>query len=118
MPFVRSLGSSKSPNNANAPDQDLFPEFRYTSHVAIEELSLRTDPANVVKGAAVADVADSLAGSFGIHDGVVIEVNRAPIKTTRDLEQASAQRGRSWDLTLSRGGRLIRSRIGGRGARP
>jgi len=85
------------------------------SPAVVEELSLQTDTAKVVEGVVVADVApDSLAGNIGMHKGdVVVEVNGAPIKTTHDLDQASAQRVRSWDLTISRGGQLIRSRIGG-----
>ena len=52
--------------------------------------------------------------NFGVQKGdVVVEVNGAAIETTHDLEQAPAQRARYWDLTISRGGQLIRSRIGG-----
>jgi S1-C subfamily serine protease len=85
------------------------------SPAVVEELSLQTEAAKAVEGVVVADVEpDSLAGSLGVQKGdVVVEVNGAPIKTTHDLEQASAQRARSWDLTISRGGQLIRSRIGG-----
>jgi Do/DeqQ family serine protease len=76
-----------------------------------EELSLD----NVVQGVVVADVAEgSLAANFGVQKGdLVIEVNGAKIATTRDLEAASAQRARYWDLTIERGGEVIRSRIGG-----
>jgi Do/DeqQ family serine protease len=85
------------------------------SPAVVEELSLQTDTAKAVEGVVVADVAaDSLAGTLGVQKGdVVVEVNGAPIKTTRDLDQASAQHVRNWDLTISRGGQLIRSRIGG-----
>jgi Do/DeqQ family serine protease len=76
-----------------------------------EELSLE----NVTEGVVVADVAEgSLAANFGVQKGdLVREVNGAKIATTRDLEAASAQRARYWDLTIERGGEVIRSRIGG-----
>ena len=90
-------------------------EVMNLSPAVVEELSLQADSEKLVEGVVVADVApDSLAGSIGVQKGdVVVEVNGAPIKTTHDLEQATAQRARSWDLTISRGGQLIRSRIGG-----
>jgi Do/DeqQ family serine protease len=90
-------------------------EVMNLSPAVVEELSLQSDAAKVSEGVVVADVApDSLAGNIGVQKGdVVVEVNGAPIKTTYDLEQASAQRVRSWDLTISRGGQLIRSRVGG-----
>jgi len=76
-----------------------------------EELSLD----NVAEGVVVADVADgSLSANFGLQKGdVILEVNGAKIATTRDLDAASAQRVRSWDLAIERGGEVIRSRIGG-----
>ena len=81
------------------------------SPAVAEELSLD----NVGEGVVVADVAEgSLAADCGVAKGdVVQEVNGAKIATTRDLEAASAQRARAWDLTISRGGEVIRSRIGG-----
>ncbi len=81
------------------------------SPAVTEELSLD----NVSDGVVVADVAEgSLAANFGVQKGdVVLEVNGAKIATTRDLEAASAQRPRYWDLAIERGGEVIRSRIGG-----
>ena len=72
-------------------------------------------PDSAPKGVVVSDVApDSLAANFGLRKGdIVVEVNGAAIKTTRDLVEATATRVRVWDLTISRGGELIRSRIGG-----
>jgi len=69
----------------------------------------------VGEGVVVADVAEgSLAANFGVQKGdVVLEVNGEKIAATRDLDSASAQRARAWDLTISRGGEVIRSRIGG-----
>ncbi len=81
------------------------------SPAVAEELSLD----DVSEGVVVADVAEgSLAANVGVQNGdVVLEVNGAKIATTHDLEAASGQRSRNWDLTISRGGQLIRSRIGG-----
>jgi S1-C subfamily serine protease len=82
------------------------------SPAVAEELSLQTD-ATVGEGVIVTDVAqDSLAANLGVQkDDIVVELNGSAIKTTRDLERAAAQRASSWDLTISRGGQLIRSRI-------
>jgi len=44
---------------------------------------------------------------------VVVEVNGAPIKTTKQLVAATAERADAWDLTIERGGRLLRSRFRG-----
>ena len=79
-----------------------------------EELSLETDSDDVQKGVVVADVApDSLAANFGVKKGdIIVDVNGAEIKTTADLAEACNQ-VRYWDLTISRGGQLIRTRIGG-----
>jgi S1-C subfamily serine protease len=76
-----------------------------------EELSLK----NVEDGVVVADIApDSLAANLGVEKGdVVREVNGAKIASTRDLETAASQRPRLWDLTIERGGQVIRTRIGG-----
>ena len=83
------------------------------SPAVAEELSLQTDSESVGEGVIVTDVAqDSLAANLGVQkDDIVVELNGAAIKTTRDLERATAQRVRLWDLTISRGGQLIRSRI-------
>ncbi len=81
------------------------------SPAVAEELSLE----GVSEGVVVADVAEgSLAANFGVQKGdVVLEVNGAKIATTRDLEAAAAERARAWDLTIARGGQVIRTRIGG-----
>jgi Do/DeqQ family serine protease len=81
------------------------------SPAVAEELSLD----DVREGVVVADVAEgSLAADFGVEKGdVVLEVNGAKIATTHDLDAASGQRARYWDLTIARGGQVIRSRIGG-----
>jgi S1-C subfamily serine protease len=81
------------------------------SPAVAEELSLDA----ISEGVVVADVAEgSLAANFGVQKGdVVLEVNGAKIATTRDLDAASGQRARYWDLTIARGGEVIRSRLGG-----
>jgi Do/DeqQ family serine protease len=81
------------------------------SPAVVEELSLGP----VGDGVVVADVAEgSLAATFGVAKGdVVREVNGVKIATTRDLNAACEQRPNYWDLTISRGGEVIRSRIGG-----
>jgi Do/DeqQ family serine protease len=85
------------------------------SPAVMEELSLQSDFENIPEGVVIADVApNSLAANFGVRKGdIVAEVNGAPIRTTHDLELVTAQRVRVWDLTISRGGQIIRSRIGG-----
>ncbi len=76
-----------------------------------EELSL--DGAG--QGVVVAAVGDgSAAAEVGVQKGdVVVAVNGQKIATTRDLEKACAERSRSWDLTIQRGGETIRTRLGG-----
>jgi hypothetical protein len=44
---------------------------------------------------------------------VVVDVNGAPIKTTKQLVAATAERADVWELTIERGGRLLRSRFRG-----
>ncbi len=85
------------------------------SPAVAEELSIETDADEVETGVVVADVAaDSLAANFGVHKGdIIVEVNGAAIKTTADLEEVCSQKARYWDLTISRGGQLIRTRIAG-----
>ena len=75
-----------------------------------EDLSLD----DATHGVVVADVADgSLAAGFGVAKGdLVLEVNGEKIATTHDLDVASAQHVRVWDLTIERAGQVIRSRIG------
>ena len=70
-----------------------------------EELSLN----DVREGVIV--VKGSLAVNHGVEKGdVFLEVTGAKIATTRDLETASEQRARHWDLTIARGGRAAAPR--------
>ena len=88
-------------------------EVANLSPAVLEELSLETTTDDAPKGVIVTDVAaDSVAANYGVQKGdVVIEVNGASIDTTQDLEQACAERARYWDLTISRKGQVIRTRI-------
>ena len=85
------------------------------SPAVVEELSLNFASEAAPQGVVIADVApDTPAANFGVQKGdIVVEVNGVEIKSTRDLAEACAQKARFWDLTISRGGQLIRSRIGG-----
>ena len=81
------------------------------SPAVAEELSLDGGQTGVV----VASVGDNTtAAQIGLQKGdVVVAVNGATIETTRDLERASQERARWWDLTIRRGGETIRTRLGG-----
>jgi S1-C subfamily serine protease len=81
------------------------------SPAVMEEMSLETAHEGVV----VTSVAeDSTAAEVGVVKGdVVLSVNGEAIATTRDLDRACARSARSWDLTIQRGGQVIRSRLGG-----
>ena len=77
-----------------------------------EELSLSGGTSEGVVVAAVAD--GSTAAEVGVQKGdVVVAVNGRRIATTRELEKACAERARSWDLTIQRGGQTIRTELGG-----
>ena len=80
-----------------------------------DQLSLNVDTEKAPQGVAVDDVApQSLAANVGVQKGdVIVEINDETIKSTKDVERACNQKVRFWDLTISRGGQLIRSRIGG-----
>ena len=86
-------------------------EVMNVSPAVIEELSLQ----GAREGVVVASVADgSAAQAVGVQKGdVVLAVNGQTIATTRDLEKACADRARSWDLAIRRGGETIRTRLGG-----
>ena len=84
------------------------------SPAVLDELSLNAETLGTSEGVVVADVAAGTpAADFGLQKGdVVLSVNGAVIHETKDLVEATAQRGRSWDLMIARGGQTIRSRIG------
>jgi Do/DeqQ family serine protease len=88
-------------------------EVQNLSPAVIAELSLDAGALGVSEGVVVAQVApDSAAAQFGLRKGdVVLGVNGAVIHDTRELEEATSRRTRSWDITIDRGGQVIRSRI-------
>ncbi len=98
--------------NSRSPLQGA--EVMNLSPAVIEELALDASALGVAEGVVVAEVApDSPAAQFGLQKGdVVLGVNGVVIHETRDLVEATAQRTRAWDLTISRGGQIIRTRIG------
>ena len=83
---------------------------RNLSPAVREELSLN----EAHEGVVIADVReDSLAASFGVQKGdVILSVNGQKIASTRDLDAACAARVREWDVSISRAGQIINSRIG------
>jgi Do/DeqQ family serine protease len=68
-----------------------------------------------LEGVAVLDVAKgSTAQQFGFQRGdVVVSVNDQKIDKTRDLERATQAGGRSWRLSIVRGGQQISVMFGG-----
>ena len=83
------------------------------SPAVLDALSLDGDALGANDGVVVADVAPgSPAAEFGFQKGdVVVGINGAEIHATRDLVAATARAARSWDLTISRAGQTIRTRI-------
>ena len=76
-----------------------------------EELSIRGTSEGVVISAIEAGSQAALV-NFQIGD-VVMAINDAPVKTTRDLEQAVSRSHNYWKLTIGRGGEMITTVIGG-----
>jgi Do/DeqQ family serine protease len=89
-------------------------EVENLSPAVVAELSLGAGALGVSQGVVVSDVAaDTPAAQFGVQKGdVILALNGTPIRNTRDLVAATAERARAWDLTISRGGQTIRTRIG------
>jgi Do/DeqQ family serine protease len=57
---------------------------------------------------------DSAAARTGLRRGdVIVDVNGVPIETTRQLVATTATPVDRWQMTIERGGRLLRSRISG-----
>ena len=83
------------------------------SPAVFDELSLDAATLGVAEGVIVADVAAGTpAADFGVQKGdVVLGVNGVEIHETRDLVGATAQKARSWDLVIARGGQTIRTRV-------
>jgi len=70
---------------------------------------------NRERGVLIEKIADgSIAARVGFQPGdVIVDVNGVPIDTTRILASVAGQPADAWRLTIERGGRLIRSTIGG-----
>jgi Do/DeqQ family serine protease len=82
------------------------------SPAVIEELSVQGGQAS---GTVIAEIDDgSLAQQINLQKGdVILAVNDKKIATTRDLEDATQKRAYYWKITLSRGGQVITTVIGG-----
>ena len=81
------------------------------SPAVTEELSLE----GITSGVAVSDVeADTPAATVNFQRGdVILAINDAKIATTRDMERATAGRHYYWKITLSRGGQVLTTVLGG-----
>jgi S1-C subfamily serine protease len=84
------------------------------SPAVLDELQLTADALGTSEGVVVTDVAAGTpAAEFGLQKGdVILAVNGTAIRRTHDLVEATAQRARSWDLMIARGGQTIHTRIG------
>ncbi|HUB65598.1 MAG TPA: DegQ family serine endoprotease [Methylocella sp.] len=81
------------------------------SPAVTEELSIRGASEGVVISEIEAGSQAALV-NFQIGD-VIVSIDDAPVKTTRDLEQAVSRAHNYWKLTIGRGGELITTVIGG-----
>ncbi len=81
------------------------------SPAVADELSLEASAEGVV----LAEIEDgSPAQQVGFRKGdVILEINGAAIETSKDLQRLSATRQRYWEVTLNRGGQVIRTVLGG-----
>ncbi|HUI20087.1 MAG TPA: DegQ family serine endoprotease [Methylocella sp.] len=76
-----------------------------------EELSVR----GVSEGVVISEVEEGSQAAlvnFQIGD-VIVAIDDAPVKTTRDLEEATKSYRNYWKLTIERGGQTITTVIGG-----
>ncbi len=81
------------------------------SPAVIEEMSLR----GASEGVVISEIEDgSTAAAVNFQKGdLILSVNEAKIKTTRDLERATSGRHNYWKLTIGRGGEVVTTVIGG-----
>lgn len=81
------------------------------SPAVAEELSVDA----VADGVVVAEIDEaSPAARIGFQKGdLITAINGTRITTSRDVEIATLERKRSWDITITRGGRSITSTFGG-----
>jgi len=89
-------------------------EVENLSPAVVAELSLDAAALGASHGVVVSDVAaDSPAAQFGVQKGdVILALNGSPIRDTHELVAATAAHAHVWDLTIARGGQMIRTRIG------
>jgi Do/DeqQ family serine protease len=76
-----------------------------------EELSIRGASGGVVISE-IEEGSQAALVNFQIGD-VIVAIDDAPVKTTRDLEQAVSRSRNYWKLTIGRGGETITTMIGG-----
>ncbi len=81
------------------------------SPAVTEELSIRGASEGVVISE-IEEGSQSALVNFQIGD-VIVAINDAPVKTTRDLEQVVSRSHSYWKLTIGRGGEMITTVIGG-----
>ena len=81
------------------------------SPAVAEELAYAGDRGGVI----VSSVEEgSPAARTGLRRGdVIVDVNGMTIETTRQLVAATSESNGLWQMTIERGGRLLRSRISG-----
>lgn len=81
------------------------------SPAVAEELSI--DTAN--DGVVLSEIEEaSTAAQLGFRKGdIIVAINNTPIASTKVLEEATSQRKRLWEVTISRGGQTITSTFGG-----
>jgi Do/DeqQ family serine protease len=76
-----------------------------------EELSVETGNEGVIVGA-IEEGSPSARVGFQKGD-LILAINGERIATSRDLETATRERKRSWEVTISRGGKTVTSVFGG-----
>jgi Do/DeqQ family serine protease len=81
------------------------------SPAVAEELAI--DTAN--DGVVVAEIEEgSTAAQLGFRKGdLIVAINGTNVTTTKELDAATSQRKRLWEVTISRGGQTITSSFGG-----
>jgi Do/DeqQ family serine protease len=70
---------------------------------------------SVTEGVVIREIDDgSIAAQVGLQKGdVIIAINDAEMKRTRDVRQATQTRRNFWKITISRGGQVLNTILGG-----
>jgi S1-C subfamily serine protease len=76
-----------------------------------EELSVETGNEGVIVGA-IEEGSPSARVGFQKGD-LILAINGERIATSRELESATRERKRAWEVTISRGGKTVTSVFGG-----